>query len=158
MNTNQNLNQNTVEGLQQFSRRSMIGLLFVVATLGGTALALILSPEAAVGRSANRVMWLIPVVIVVVVAAIQSSLRGRQWKPDSPEVRTVLNDEWRRLNLDRSARIALVVTVAAQLPLAVLFGFAVDLLAVRATMAMAAASITLGLLTLLTLFLYFDRE
>lgn len=149
--------ESSLDVLQRFSRRSMVTLLFVVILLGGTALALILSPDGAIGRSATRAAYLIPVVIVVAATAVQSSLRGRRWNPSSPEVAAILQDEWRRANMDRAFRISLIVLLAAQWPLGMLVGL-VDLPAVRIAMAMAAASITLGLVTLVSLFLYFDRE
>ena len=151
-------NENLIENLERFSRRSMVSLLFVVAILGGTALALILSPAGAVGRSSARAGWLIPVAIVIAVAAAQSSLRGRRWNPDSPEVAAILQDEWRRTTMDRAFRFALIVVLGAQWPLGLLIGIVSGLPAVRAAMAMAAASITLGLIALISLFLFFSRE
>jgi hypothetical protein len=103
-------------------------------------------------------MWLIPVAMVIVVGAVQTSLKGRRWDPKSPEVRTVMEDEWRRASMDRASRIALIVVVAAQWPLAMLLGFVATLPADRTAMAMAAASMTLGLLTLIALFLAFERQ
>jgi uncharacterized membrane protein len=150
--------EHPVEVFQRFSRRSMVALLFVIAILGGTALALILSPEGAVGRAATRMMWLIPVAMVIVVAAVQTTLKGRRWDPKSAEVKTVMEDEWRRASMDRASRIALIVVVAAQWPLAMLLGFVATLPAQRTAMAMAAASMTLGLLTLIALFLAFERQ
>lgn len=136
----------------------MIALLFVIAILGGTGLALILSPDGSVGRSAARAAWLIPIAMAIVVAAIQTSLKGRRWNPDSPEVKTILQDEFRRTNMDRAARISLIVVLAAQWPLGLTIAFLSGLPAERTAMAMAAASVTLGLLTLIALFLFFDRE
>ena len=150
--------EHPVEVFQRFSRRSMVALLFVIAILGGTALALILSPQGAVGRAANRMMWLIPVAIVIVVAAVQTSLKGARWDPKSAEVKTVMEDEWRRASMDRASRIALIVVVAAQWPLAMLLGFVAALPAHRTAMAMAAASMTVGLVTLIALFLAFERQ
>ncbi|HEX7704988.1 MAG TPA: hypothetical protein VF701_00870 [Thermoanaerobaculia bacterium] len=150
--------ENPVDVVQQFSRRSLIATLFVVAILGGTGLALILSPEGAVARSSARAAWLFPLVIVFVVVALQASMNKRRWNPASPEVKALMQDEWRRLNLDRASRYALIVVLAAQWPLGLLIGFISGLPTVRAAMAMAAASITLGLITFLTLFLFFDRE
>jgi hypothetical protein len=150
--------QTPLDVFQQFSRRSRIGLLFVVALLGGTGLALILSPEGAVARSSARAAWLIPIAIVFVVVAVQASLGKRRWDPASPEVKAIMQDEWRRLNLDRASRYALIVVLAAQWPLALLIGFVSALPTVRTAMAMATASITLGLITFLALFLFFDRE
>jgi hypothetical protein len=151
-------NKTTVEALQRFSRRSLITVLFVVAILGGTGLALILSPEGAVSRSQARAAWLIPVAIVIAVVALQSSLQSRRWNPASPEVKTIMQDEWRRASLDRASRISLIVVLAAQWPFGLAIGMLSGLPVVRASMAMAAASVTLGLLTLIMLFLYFDRD
>lgn len=150
-------NPESIEVLQRFSRRSLKAVLFLVVILGGTALSLILSPKGAVAHPAAGA-WLIPVGIVIAVAAVQSSLRGRRWKPESPEVRTILQDEFRKANMDRAFRIAFIVLLAAQWPLALLLGVTTRLPAIRLVMAMAAGSITVGLLTLITLFLYFDRE
>jgi hypothetical protein len=151
-------NENSLEVLERFSRRSMVALLFVVAILGATALALILSPAGAVGRSAARVAWLIPIAIVIAAGATQGSLKGRRWNPASPEVTAIMQDEWRRANMDRAFRFALITVLAAQWPLGMLIGVMGGVPSVRTAMAMAAASITLGLMTLIALFLFFGRE
>jgi hypothetical protein len=151
-------NENSLEIFERFSRRSMVTLLFVVAILGGTALALILSPAGAVGRSAARASWLIPVAIVIAVAAAQSSLKGRRWNAASPEVAAIMQDEWRRTNMDRASRFSLIVVLAAQWPLGILIGVMGGVPSMRTAMAMAAASMTLGLMTLIALFLFFGRE
>ena len=148
---------NSIEILQHFSRRTTMAGLFLVAILGGTGLALILSPDGAAGRAATRAMWLIPVAIVIAVAATQSVLKKRRWNPNSAEVQTIVGDEWRRASLDRASRISLIVVLAAQWPLALFVAFSSALPPVRIAMAMATASLTLGLVTLLSLFLFFDR-
>jgi hypothetical protein len=151
-------NGSSLEIFERFSRRSMVTLFFVVTILGGTALALILSPGGAIGRSAARAAWLIPIAIVVAGAAVQSSLKGRRWNPASPEVEAIMQDEWRRTNMDRASRFALIVLLAAQWPLGMLIGVMGGVPSVRTAMAMAAASMTLGLMTLIALFLFFGRE
>ena len=145
------------EQFLRFSRRSMSALLAIVIVLGGTAIALTLSPAGAVSRSAARGAWLIPVGIAIFVAA-QSSRRGRRWSPDSPEVRTVMQDEWRRTNMHRASRAALIVVLIAQWPLALTLGFAAQLPPPRAAGAMATSTLTLGLATLMAVFLFLDRE
>jgi hypothetical protein len=149
--------ESSTEGFARFSRASMFTLLVLVILLGGTGLALILSPDGAVARSAARASWLIPVLIAIVVS-VQAGIRGRRWAPDSLEVKVVMNDEFRRANMDRAARLALIVILVAEWPLSFLFGFLTQLPTPRAAMGMAAATMTLGLTTLITLFLYFDRE
>jgi hypothetical protein len=86
------------------------------------------------------------------------SLRRRRWAPDAPEVKAAMQDEWRRTNMDRASRTALIVVLIAQWPLGIVFGFLAQLPPPRAALAMAAATITLGLATLITLFLFFNRE
>ncbi|HVR40812.1 MAG TPA: hypothetical protein VMU84_17100 [Thermoanaerobaculia bacterium] len=148
----------STEMFLRFSRRSMFAMLVVVAVLGATAIALVLSPAGAVSRSVGRIGWMIPIAIVILVTATQGTLRGRRWSPDSPEVKLVMEDEFRRTNMLRAARIALIVVLVAEWPLALLFGFLTQLPTPRAAMVMAAATVTLGLLTQITLFLFFDRD
>ena len=146
------------ELLLRFSRRSMIVLLFVVVVLGAVALGLMLSPAGAVGDRANLVSWLMPVAIVIIVSALQTSLRGQRWDPHSAEVKAIMQDEWRRANMARASRAALVAVLITQWPLALIFGFLTPLSPPRMAMAMAASTMTLGLVTMISLFLFFDRE
>lgn len=148
----------SLDALQGYRRRSLIAVVSLIALLGGTGLALILSPRGAVGRSSVRGAWLIPVAIVIVIAAIQSSLRGRRWNPASPEVLALMEDEFRRVSMDRAFRIAFIAVLAAQWPFALAVGFLADLPGPRPAMAMAAASITFGLLIFLVTYLYLDRD
>ena len=149
---------NRAELLLRFSRRSMIVLLFVVVVLGGVALSLMLSPAGAVGNRANLASWLMPVAIVIIVGALQTSLRGQRWDPSSPEVKAILQDEWRQANIARASRAALIAVLILQWPLALALGFLARLSPPRMAMAMAASTMTLGLVTLISLLLYFDRE
>ena len=142
----------------RFSRRSMFTLLFIVVVLGGTGLAMTLSPEGAISRGAARGAWFIPIAIALIVGVQQSWLRGRRWAPDSREVKLVMEDEFRQTNMGRASRYALIVVLVAQWPIALVLGFVTRLPAPRAEMAMAIATITLGLVTLISLFLHFDRE
>lgn len=140
----------------RFSRQNMIASLVIVFVLGGSALSLMLAPTRAVWRSAARASLIsVPMVIAVAVAM---SLRRRRWAPEAPEVRVALQDELRRTNMLRASRAALIIVLIAQWPLAMMLGSLTHLLPPRGAMAMAASTITLGLVTLITLFLFFDRE
>lgn len=140
-----------------FNRRKMIALLGIVIVVGAIGLAILLTPSGPAWRTVSRAS-LIPVAIAIIVA-VQMSLRGRRWAPDSPEVRMAMQDEWWKTNMDRASRIALVVVLLSQYPLAWLFGLIMsDLPQPRPSFAMAFATITLGAVTQLGLFLYFDRE
>lgn len=142
----------------RFTRRNMKALLFVVIILGGAALSLMLSGPGMIRRAENLQWWLLPIFVALFVA-IPVSLQARRWRPDSPEVKMVMEDEFRRTNMDRASRVSLIVVLLAQWPLVFLFGFLrPDLPQPRSSMAMAAATIVLGLVTLISLFLYLDRE
>ncbi len=145
------------ENLARFSRRSMGAMLAIVLILGALTLAITLWPEGAASRLVARASWAIPILIVLVVAALRTTLRGQRWDPRSPEARAILNDELRQTSLNRSSRVALMIVLLAELPLALLFGELLQLSATRTALAMAEATITLGLATLLSLFLFLDR-
>lgn len=138
------------------SRRSMAALLVIVLLLGAAALSLMLSPTHAVFRVASQAS--LAAVGIVSLVTLWMVLARRRFAPDSAEVKVVMEDEWRRTNILRASRAALIAVLIAQYPLVLLFGFGMDLPAPRGAFAMAAATITLGLGMLLALFLYFDRE
>ncbi len=141
----------------RFSRRKMAALLGIVVVVGVIGLALVLTPGGPIWRTVSRVS-LIPVAIAIVVA-VQMAFRGRRWAADSPEVRVAMQDEWRRTNMDRASRLALIVVLLAQYPLALLLGiFLPHLPQPRPAFAMAFSTITLALAAQLGLFLFFDRE
>ena len=143
------------ERFHGFSRRSMFATLVVVIVLGSTGLGLILSTPGAV--KGHLVGWLIPVAIAILVA-VTTSILSRRWASDSPEVRMIEQDEWRRTNMASAMRGALIVVLSAQWPLGLALGSITRLAPFRAAMAMATSTIALGLVTLIGLFLYFDRE
>ncbi len=99
--------------------------------------------------------WLLPVLIVITGVAGRLLMRGRAWDPNSPEVKKIQQYEFRRKNLSRAQRAALIVVLVLQIPLGLLF---VHLPAMRAVMAMGITTITLAMATLITLFLFFDRD
>ncbi|CAN5359997.1 hypothetical protein BH23GEM2_BH23GEM2_15580 [soil metagenome] len=140
------------EKFVRYSRRGMAVLLGLVLTLGGLSIAMSLQPEAALWGSLLRML---PIVIVVVAAALVGTLRGDRWDPRAPEAQAIMNDEWRRANMDRARQVAFAVVLVAQVPLALLFS---RLSALQAVMAMAVSTMTVGMSLLLALFLYFDRD
>lgn len=48
-------------------------------------------------------------------------LRGRAWDPNSREVKKLQQDEFRRINLSRAQRAALIVVLVLQIPIGLLF-------------------------------------
>jgi uncharacterized membrane protein len=134
-----------------FSRRSMTVLLLLVIAFGAVCFAMAFRPSSAWPRA------VVPLTLIMASIAIglQRTLGGERWDPRRPEVRAIVEDEWRRSNMERARRVAFAVVLIAQLPLGLVLSVLPSL---QALMAMAAATITLGLATLLALFLYFDRD
>jgi len=142
----------------RFSRRSMLAVFFLALTLGILGLAVAFQPNSDFARWIEHLAWMIPIAIAIGAGILQATLRRNRWDPSSAEAKTILNDEWRQANLDRAARWTLGIVLFAQAPLAVAFAFFTDLPARQAVVAMAIASITLGLTSMTGLFLWLDRE
>ena len=96
------------EQLDRFGRRSMVALMLVGLLLGGTGLTVALSPPGGIASGPNLLWWLAPVALAALVA-LWTSLRRRSFSEDSPEMKTAMQDEWRRTNLLRASRGALIV-------------------------------------------------
>ena len=149
---------NTFEHLVRSSRLAMSTILVIVLVLGAGMLAMTFWPDGAAERFMAHASYLVPIAIVILGAALRGTLRGRRWDPRSPEVKAILNDELRQTSLNRASRAALIVVLAAQLPLGLLLGMLAQLPAARTALAMAEATILLGMATVISLFLFFDRE
>ena len=152
------ITDNSSELLVRFSRRSLAAMLVIVPGFGAIALAMTLWPEGPASRFMETAGWVYPIAIVLLGAALRATLRGKSWDPRSPEAKAILNDELRQDSLNRSARAALIAVLVAQLPLALLFGTMQQASATRTALAMAEATITLGMVTFIALFLFLDRE
>lgn len=146
-------NETRAETYLRFSRRRMTVLLLLVLAVGGVCVAMAFRPAPPTWPQAMLPLW---IVAIVLAAGLQRTLGGDRWDPRTAEARAIAGDEWRRNNMDRARRVAFVVVLGAQLPLGLVL--AVLLEPVQAAMAMAAATVTLGVATLLALFLYFDRD
>jgi hypothetical protein len=143
----------------RFSRRGMMLLLIVIVALGAVALAMALRPDSAIAQALERAPWFFPLATIIGVAVVQTSLRKNRWDPKSPEVQAIMNDEWRRTNLDRAMKIAFIAILVVQLPLGWLFGVMLAQLSVlRAVLGLAVSTITLGMTTFVATFLILDRD
>lgn len=143
----------------RFSRRGMAALLIMIVALGATALIMALQPDGAFARTLEKASWFFPIATIIGVGALQTSMRGKGWNPNSPEAKAVLNDEWRRTNLDRAMKVAFIVILVTQLPLGWLFGVMLAQLSVlRAVLGMAVSTITLGMTIFVATFLFLDRD
>ena len=149
--------ENSSELFLRFTRRSMFATLLIVLVMGTLSVMLAVSPHGPAARFLSQAPWFLPVAIILMIAVTHGSLRAGRWNAQSPEVKAVMGDEWRRTNMDRAMRITFVVILLAQVPLGLSFSFA-GLPPLRALMAMAASTITIALALLATLFLIFDRD
>jgi hypothetical protein len=143
----------------RFSRRVMAVLLLIIVAFGAIGLALTLRPDGVISQALERMPWFFPLAAILGAGVLQTSMRRNRWTPNSPEAKAILNDEWRRTNLDRAMKIALIVILVTQLPLGWLFGVMLAQLSVlRAVLAMGVSTVTLGMTTFIATFLILDRD
>lgn len=135
----------------RFTHSKMLVALLLVLAVGGAGVVMAIRPQEPRWSQAMLPLWIIAVVLIV---GLQRTLGGDRWEANAPEARAIMDDEWRRSNMERARRIAFGLVMGAQLPLAWLL---VRLPSSQAALAMAAATMTAGLATLIALFLYFDR-
>lgn len=139
----------------RYSHRGMVAVLMLMGVIGSIWLAVSFQPDGVIARWLPRLSATLPIAITLIAGAIAATLRGDRWDPNAPEARAIMQDEWRRLNMARAMRGAFVVVIVAQVPLALWLG---TLPSPRGVMALAIATMTLGLATLSALFLIFERE
>jgi len=133
----------------------MVALFIITLVVGGLCLTMALRPGDT-PRWMTSLVALLPTAIAIGVVTLQrTTLRGDRWDPKSPEVQAVLQDEWRRVSMDRAIRVAFFVILIAQIPIGLLVA---PLPSLRAVMAMATTTLTLGMATFLGLFLFFSRQ
>ena len=146
---------NETDLLLRASRRALFIVLLMILALGATVLGRALWPDSALATWPVRLPWLLPVLIVLTGVAGRLLMRGRAWDPKGLEMKKIQQDEFRQMNLSRAQRAALISVLVLQIPLGLLFA---HLPAMRAVMAMGVTTVTLGMATLIMLFLFFDRD
>src|SRR5437016_1759801 len=119
--TTENQGEDRSEIFVRFHRRNLIGVMVIALVLGGISLTLALSPKA-VGLPGNLPVWMLPILIVG-FSRLLMTVDGRRIDPQSPGVKAAIQDEWRRTNMLRAARFALIVVLLGQCPLGLAFAF-----------------------------------
>ena len=137
------------------SRRALFIVLLMILALGATVLGRALWPDSLLATWPVRLPWLLPALIVITAVVGRKLMQGRTWDPNGPQEKMLLQDEFRRMNLSRAQRSALITVLVLQIPLGLLFA---HLPAMRAVMAMGVTTITMGMATLISFFLFFDRD
>jgi hypothetical protein len=151
--TNANTHADETELLLRINRRSLAVLLAAILILGAVFISSVLWPDGLLAQTITRMPWLLPMLLFGAALILRIPLKGRT--PQAPAVRAVLDDEFRRTNLARAQRVALVIVLLAQFPLGLLL---MRLPAARVAMVMAGATVTVGMAAVLAAFLFFDRE
>ena len=144
-----------VEMLLRVNRRALAVLLLLIVFLGATAVAMASWPDTWLGQWPLRFPLLFPIAVLLAFFCLRFFGGGRNFRPDAAEVKVVLNDDFRRANLLRAQRIALVLILSAQVPLGLLF---MRVPTTRAVIGMGGTTIALGVSAVILLFLFFDRE
>lgn len=139
----------------RFSHRGMVVLLALALLTGTGLLATALAPDGAIARGLPWLSGAIPVAMILVVAALVSTLRGDRWDPAAPEAQAILADEWRQRCLTKAARVALGVVIGGQAPLAFLLR---DVVGPRGVWAMAGLTASFGAAAFIALFLFFQHQ
>lgn len=140
------------------TRRNMIATLVAMILVGVTMLLITLTPGGAAWRTAS--LGSLALVITATILILQVTLSRRRWSAALPEVQIAEADEWRRNVVMRASRATMVTMLCAEWPLAMLIGFLAPAQynPPRVAMAMAGATITLGVVTQLALILHLDRD
>src|SRR5438067_897837 len=142
------MTSNTTEPYLIISRRGFVLLLIAFLWLGATCLAIAFLPETILACWPMRAPWIFPATLVFGWAGLRATLKGRRWDPHLAEA--VVNDEFRRSNLLRAQRAALIAVLSLQVPLALA---AMHLPVARALVAMSGSTITIGACVLIASFL-----
>src|SRR5512142_2701031 len=101
------------ELLLRVSRRSLFVVLALVLLIAATLIAHVVRPGSLLADWASPAPWLFPFVVFGIFLILNAPLR-RPFRPDDPEVKAMLNDEFRQTNLARAQRVALGVVLVAQ--------------------------------------------
>jgi hypothetical protein len=136
----------------RFARRSMFLLLIVALTLGSLGIGFAFRPDDPMLLSASR---MIPIVIAILGAGLAGFARRSGLRVGSSESETALRDEWRQTILARAFRVAFLILVIVQVPLAFCF---TSLPVLRALLAMAVSTITIAVVTFAGTYLVLDRN
>ena len=140
--------------LVRYSHLSLYFALTLLLALGSYAVLIHVAPESSLTAAANRYAVLLPIAIVIALAALRSSLHGVRAHPREAAMKALLNDELRASALNRAYRNGLIAALLAQ-PLLVL------LLSAAAPpyplVSMASVTLLVAVATVLCSLLAYDR-
>ena len=144
-----------VEMFLRTSRRALGVLLLLVFILEATVIAMVFWPGTWLAQWPMRFPLAFPILVLLAFLALRLTRDGRKLRADAPESKVVVNDEFRRANLLRAQRAALILVLIAQVPLGLLF---MRVPATLAVLGMGGTTMALAMSAVILLFLFFDRE
>lgn len=148
------MNMSEADQLVRYSRQGLWIALVLIVLLGAGGAAMIGFPESGAAHLARSIWMLLPIVIVLALAALKSVARGARTDPRGAPMKAMLNDELRQHSLKRAYRNAFFAMMIVQ----PLLAFAPAWMAlVHPTAVMACLTITAGMAVMFASLLYFDR-
>ena len=138
----------------RYSRWSLYFALALLLALGAYAVLMHSYPDSSAAAAANRYAIMLPVAIVIALAALRSTLNGVRPHAREAAMKIVLNDELRAQMLSRAYRNGLVAVMVAQPVLVLLLSAAAMPMPL---VPMASATVLIGVATVLCSLLAYDR-
>jgi hypothetical protein len=138
--------------LVTFSHRSLWMALAILLLLAAWAVTVNLFPGSVAAEMAGHAAVILPLAIIIAVAALQSSLKGLSLDPRSKAMKAVLDDELRRQSMQRACRNGLLAVMLAQ----PLLAFLVAALP-QPLILMASLTVLTAVATVLASVLAYDR-
>lgn len=140
--------------LVKYARRGLWTALLLLLALGAYATVVNVFPDSEAAALARRLFALLPIAIVIALAALRSSLKGVRSDRRGAAMKAVLDDEWRRHSLNRAYRNGLAAVLLAQPALALLLS---STTLPQPLVLMAAATALVGTGAVLCSMLAYDR-
>jgi hypothetical protein len=147
-------NKTNSDLLVRYSRLSLYFALALLLLLGTYAVLIHAFPDSGAAAMAHRLAIMLPIAIVIALAALRSSLHGVRAHPRKADMKVVLDDELRGQALNRAYRNGLVAVLLVQ-PVLVLIMSAADL--PFPLVPMASATVLIGVAAVLCSLIVYDR-
>lgn len=147
-------NTSEADQLVRYSRGGMWIALVLMALIGAGGGAMIGFPRSEAANVAHTMWMLLPIVIVLALAALKSAARGARIDPDGPPMKAMLNDELRQDSLKRAFRNGFIAVLIVQ-PLLALAPAWIEV--AHPVSMMACLTIVTGMAVLVASMLYYDR-
>ena len=150
-----NLEADRTEGLLRYMRRLQVVSLATIST-GFCYLALTAwDPEAHFERLRSGLLVFCPVILTLGFVWSKLALKGNRYSLKDPVVQAINRDEFRRINLGRSARVAFFSVMIVQIPLAWVLSLRPS---GQSPFHMGTLTTFIGFISMLAAFLFFERD